>query len=159
MRHVTRANDNITPIVTSKFKFLGKHSTVSLLTHLTIWGATLAPSLFYSGWSVTTSHQMSLLSGVWNKPVKIGKCRGRWGDGNLIPNWGKTWQFRTSRVPKTIPKVRGSLWASHVLGYRHFLTVPVSLLGPDLFPGVWICQQPTWKGEDQRIRTGKVRWG
>ena len=76
----------------------------------------------------------------------------------LIQTWGKTWQFRTSRVPKTIPKVWICLWASHVLGYRHFLTVSVSLLGPDLFPGVWICQQPTWKGEDQdQDREGEVR--
>ena len=130
----------------------------STLSHLTIWGARLAPSLFYSGWSLTTSHQMSLLSGVWNKHVKIGKFKGRgsWRDGKLIQTWGKTWQFRTSRVPKTIPKVWICLWASHVLGYRHFLTVSVSLLGPDLFPVVWICQQPTWKGEDQD-REGEVR--
>ena len=158
MRHVTRANDNITPIVTSKFKFPSAHCVT--LTHLTIWGATLAPSLFYSGdqWAPLIRWASSLVSEI-NPWRSENAQRGWWGDGNLIPNWGKTWQFRSSRVPKTIPKVRGSLWASHVLGYRHFLTVSVSLLGPDLFPGVWICQQPTWKGEDQRIRTGKVRWG
>ena len=154
------------------------HELMTILRQLSLqsWNFPVQTASLWLTWQYEGQHSVHLYSTLGDQwPPRIRRASslvseiypwrsenaqgGRWGDGKSIPNWGKTWQFRSSRVPKTIPKVRGSLWASHVLGYRHFLTVSVSLLGPDLFPGVWICQQPTWKGEDQRIRTGKVRWG
>ena len=153
------------------------HELMTILRQLSLqsWNFPVQTASLWLTWQYEGQHSVHLYSTLGDQwPPRIRRAsslvseinpwrsenahRGRWGDGKSIPNWGKTWQFRSSRVPKTIPKVRGSLWASHVLGYRHFLTVSVSLLGPDLFPGVWICQQPTWKGEDQdQDREGEVR--